>query len=297
MEIICPYCETSYRIAPESLGDSGRSVRCTSCHNVWFVGSSPETPDTDEAAAPSIIGPRLDDVVEIGLSAASRPARDAASSEQTFAAEGATTLDSGLRDVGHPSDWSMQAAPSIVPPDDPDHGVRTGLDVETAAARRIRLKKERRKLTLRDLKPSLPVTIGLLMAALTVLVVERQRVVRHLPQTASLYAAIGLPVNLRGLVFNDIKTFRESGDGQHALVVEGNIAGITRKMTEVPRLRFGVIDRTGKEIYAWTARPERQLLPPGETLSFRSRLASPPEDADRITVRFYNKHDIQTGLM
>ena len=267
MEIICPYCETSYRIAPESLGDSGRSVRCTSCHNVWFVGSSPDTPDTDEAAAPSIIGRRLDDVVEIGLGPASRPAWDAAP-EQKLAAHADTALDAGVRDTGHPSDWTMQSAPSIVPGDDAGHGVRTGLDVESAAARRIRLKKMRRKRTWRDLKPSLPVTIGLLVAAATVLLVERQRVVRHLPQTASLYAAIGLPVNLRGLVFNDIKTFRENGEGQHALVVEGNIAGITRKMTEVPRLRFGVIDSSGKEIYAWTARPDRQLLPPGETLSF-----------------------------
>ena len=51
----------------------------------------------------------------------------------------------------------------------------------------------------------------------------RADIVRFLPQTASLYAAIGLPVNLRGLVFTDIVTRKETQDGVPMLVVEGVI--------------------------------------------------------------------------
>jgi hypothetical protein len=65
----------------------------------------------------------------------------------------------------------------------------------------------------------------------------------------------------------------------------------------VPRLRFAVVDGSGKEIYAWTARPTRTLLPPGEALPFRTRLASPPADAHGISVRFFNRHDAQAGFM
>ena len=118
-----------------------------------------------------------------------------------------------------------------------------------------------------------------------------------MPQTASLYAAIGLPVNLRGLAFENIKTLREVQDGVPMLVVEGEIVGTTARHTEVPRLRFAVVDGSGKEIYAWTARPARSLLPPGEALPFRSRLASPPADAHGISVRFFNRHDAQAGFM
>jgi hypothetical protein len=118
-----------------------------------------------------------------------------------------------------------------------------------------------------------------------------------LPQTASLYAVIGLPVNLRGLAFENIKTAREMQDGVPMLVVEGDIVGTTGRHTEVPRLRFAVTDAGGKEIYAWTARPTRTLLPPGETLPFRSRLASPPSEANGVSVRFFNRRDAQAGFM
>ncbi len=114
------------------------------------------------------------------------------------------------------------------------------------------------------------------------LVAARQQVVRFLPQMASLYASIGMPVNLRGLAFENIKTLREMQDGVPMLIIEGEIVGTTARHTEVPRLRFAVIDGSGKEIYAWTARPSRSLLPPGETLPFRC--------AARIAARRRERH-------
>ena len=51
----------------------------------------------------------------------------------------------------------------------------------------------------------------------------RNDVVRWLPQTASLYAAVGLPINLRGLVFTNVTTERETHEGVEVLVVEGSI--------------------------------------------------------------------------
>ena len=39
------------------------------------------------------------------------------------------------------------------------------------------------------------------------------------------------------------------------------------------------------------------VLPPGEALPFRSRLASPPAEASGVTVRFFNRRDAQAGFM
>jgi hypothetical protein len=146
-------------------------------------------------------------------------------------------------------------------------------------------------------KAAVPAVIFVLALTLLALFAARQQVVRHLPQTASLYAMFGMPVNLRSLQFENIKTVRELQDGVPVLVVEGDIIGTSARLTEVPRLRFAVVDRTGKEIYAWTARPDRTLLPPGETLPFRSRLASPPAEASGVTVRFFNRRDASAGIM
>ena len=49
MLIVCPNCATSYRVTPKSLGDTGRAVRCVTCHNVWF--EQPRQPVAEPAHA------------------------------------------------------------------------------------------------------------------------------------------------------------------------------------------------------------------------------------------------------
>ncbi len=128
------------------------------------------------------------------------------------------------------------------------------------------------------------------------LVGARNEVVRYVPQTASLFAAIGLPVNLRHLTFEGVKVSKDENDGVNVLVVEGDIVSASNKAAEVPRLRFAVRNASGQEIYSWTAQPPRSVLGPGETLPFRSRLASPPAEANDVVVRFFTAHDTLPGI-
>jgi hypothetical protein len=166
-------------------------------------------------------------------------------------------------------------------------------DIETAAARRARLK---RRSGLRWPMPSLPTAILALVAVNIGLIGWRADVVRLIPQTASLYAAIGLPVNLRGLVFANVTTETETQDGVQVLVVEGVIASVANRAVEVPRLRFAVRNGSGHEIYSWTALPPRKQLAPGDTMEFRSRLASPPREGNDVLVRFFSKRDLGSGI-
>jgi predicted Zn finger-like uncharacterized protein len=291
MLIVCPNCATSYRVSPESIGETGRSVRCKTCHNVWFehprqFAAEPAHAAANDAQDPTLIRPPLDDVVHVGMGRPEFSRGEAGGSDADFAED--TAAGTADHDV----------APSIIPPDGPAYDrprIGTPTNVERAAAARAGQRRARRRLVLS--RHALPAAICALVLVLFCLVAARQQVVRLLPQTASLYAAVGLPVNLRGLAFENIKTLRDVQDGIPMLVVEGEIVGTTARHTEVPRLRFAVVDGSGKEIYAWTARPSRSLLPPGETLPFRSRLASPPAEANRITVRFFNRHDAQAGFM
>ena len=135
-----------------------------------------------------------------------------------------------------------------------------------------------------------------LVVANATLLTWRTDIVCLLPQTAALYAAIGLPVNLRGLEFEDVRMSRADQDGVNVLVVEGAIVNVTRRALEVPRLRLAVRNEGKSEVYSWTARPARSILGPGEALTFRSRLASPPNDARELEVCFLNKRDLVAGL-
>jgi hypothetical protein len=171
------------------------------------------------------------------------------------------------------------AAPlSLSPEPDSSDGAQ---DIESVAARRGRPKHASLRWPLSRLQT------GILALALldTILVGWRSDVVRALPQTASFYSLLGLPVNLRGLV-------TEQHEGVPILVVEGNVVNTTRRNEDVPRIKFVLRNATHHEIYFWTAVPVRASLPPGEGVGFRTRLASPPADARDVVVRFVNRRDL-----
>ena len=119
----------------------------------------------------------------------------------------------------------------------------------------------------------------------------RTSIVRLAPQAASFYAAIGLPVNLRGAVFEDVRIVQEMHEGIPVLVIEGRIVSTVNKPVEAQRLRFSLRDASGKEIYSWTALPSRSIIEAGDSVPFRSRLASPPAVGRDVVVRFFNRRD------
>jgi hypothetical protein len=142
---------------------------------------------------------------------------------------------------------------------------------------------------------NLPAACAAMGALVVALIVWRAEMVRLLPQTASFYKLVGLDVNLRGLVFKDVKVTTETVEGKPVLVIEGVIVGDTRKTVELPRLRFAVRDAQGAEIYAWNTVLEQTALQPGDHATFKSRLASPPAEGKSIDIRFFNKRDIAGG--
>jgi predicted Zn finger-like uncharacterized protein len=294
MLIVCPSCTTAYRIELSTLGAAGRSVRCARCRAVWFASVTDVAPTA--LALPTGSN---------GSSAADEPERpptqEHAAVEAAREADGIDTPSDGPPDDA--AAVTIANAPSLVPAVVPDNGsalvttAATGPDIETLAARRARHANGtvKRRRFVRSW-PGLPALILVLAAALAALLHWRAGVVRVLPQTASLFAAVGLPVNLRGLSFDNVKTLLDSHEGVTVLVVDGTIANLTRQPLEVPRLRFAVRNGAGYEVYAWTALPTQAVLGPGDVVPFRSRLASPPADGQDVIVRFFNRRDVAAGM-
>ncbi|MFZ3352148.1 MAG: zinc-ribbon domain-containing protein [Xanthobacteraceae bacterium] len=162
-------------------------------------------------------------------------------------------------------------------------------DIETVAARRA--KGGRRRLQFPSLSRLHALILGLLIAD-AILIGWRTDVVRLLPQTASLYAHIGMPVNLRGLDLDDLATATETHDGVPILVVRGKIVNVTGAITEVPRLKLVVRDAAKREIYSWTVAPPVARLLPHQATDFSSRLASPPAGSKDVMARFLNRRDL-----
>ena len=124
--------------------------------------------------------------------------------------------------------------------------------------------------------------VGLLMAGLGL----RHTIVRLWPQAASAYAAIGLPVNLRGLALHDVRLTSIDGPGESALEVQGQITNLKPGTNAVPALRLSLRDAQAHEIYVWTTTAPKGHVLGGETLAFSARLASPPIGAASVLVSF-----------
>jgi predicted Zn finger-like uncharacterized protein len=278
MHIICPHCTTSYAIELETLGVAGRTVRCSRCRQVWLA--RPQDVRMTHALVPSMADG--DQAWNSAGSARNEPAADLAVQENQPPVVESPPISAGWPGDQTGSEPNMQAA--------------EGQDAAEAPPKR----RSRRRRTKSSFSLGLPKvglgTLGAGMAALVVgLVIWRVDVVRLLPQTAGFYRLVGLDVNLRGLVFKDVKVSSETAEGKPVLVIEGVIIGEAKKPVELPRLRFSVRDAQGAEIYAWNALLEQPVLKPGEKAWFKSRLASPPPEGRAIDVRFFNKRDIAAG--
>jgi predicted Zn finger-like uncharacterized protein len=306
MLIVCPNCATSYMIDPNSVGPAGRMVRCARCKSTWFAGATKTGVDAfvdgviAEAEAEHHGGPPQHQRAEPAADdfGDRTPLREV--QPPTYAADDFAAPAHDREPEPEPEPMiAISDAPSLVPPvehvpfieREPAPAVADEA-METFAARRKRL-QSKHKATRRSSRWT---AIVLLLFALNVAVIGgRNEVVRFLPQTASLFAAIGLPVNLRHLTFENVRITRDTQDGITVLMVEGTIVSTSNKPVEVPRLRFAARSPTGQEIYTWTAKPERSLLGPGDRLPFSSRLAAPPANANDVLVRFFTANDAMAG--
>ena len=132
-------------------------------------------------------------------------------------------------------------------------------------------------------------TIATIAACLATGVALRKTLVAAVPESAGVFAAVGLPVNLRGLELRDVKSGIFAENAVELLVVQGEIANVTSKPREVPPLLFTVRDAKGVTIYSWSASADIRTLEPGAKASFRRRLASPPPEGMEVLVRFSGK--------
>ncbi len=324
MRITCPTCDTSYKLAEGALRGGGRKVRCTRCATVWFA--RPDEPPRDElaaeqewsaveAATPSPPpGPSDDDwraaLSEPDEAAAPEPAAagSQADPEDGEAAAGGTDaafdpvdetepLPSGATaasagnlvplDAASGRKEAPAAEPAVIDADPP------GFSPRPAASRRSLPAKGsggRRRIGARFAST---LVVALAGAALVAVVagafLARDELVRQIPDLAGLYGAAGLDVNLRGLAFSKVRSWREVEGATPVLVVEGEIQNIDPVARPVPRLRFALRSNLGREVYAWTMDPAAGTLEPGERTRFKSRLPTPPDAAADIQVRFTDR--------
>ena len=314
MLIVCPNCATSYMLDSASLGVAGRTVRCTRCKTSWFAGG-PETPAEPVAIAEAVVAEAPPQSMR-RAHAEVPPAPEA--TEPTPPPLPVAATDDRVIPEAEPAPAPAAAeAPPVEPPpapageqaapdtpvivaDAPPLAPAVEHDAEADAAEteaevaatfdaRRRVMQARRKKSRRSSRWT---AVILVLVAFNVAVIgARNEVVRYLPQTASLFAAVGLPVNLRNLKFENVKLSTEEVGGITMLTVQGAIVSEAGKAAAVPRLRFAVRNAAGQEVYTWTMAPPSSVLEAGARAEFRSQIPVPQVDAADVLVRFLTPQD------
>jgi predicted Zn finger-like uncharacterized protein len=247
MIILCPSCSHAHEIDPAYLGSHGRKVRCSNCRTPWFV---PAQSSMSEEEMEDMVRRELEEIDKRPLpsSGSSSVSDDMMSNRPVMTAK--------IRSKNKTSDMQL---------------VGKLFSFITAPMR---------------LLPMGPILAVSCLAVVAYGLMGRTQIVRTFPETAKFYETIGFPVNLRGLDFAKVRSETTTSDQEAFLVVEGDIVNIAGKIMPVPPLEIVLRDQNSQKLYTWTVDPPRPELNAGETMKFRARLASPPEDAKKVFVRF-----------
>jgi predicted Zn finger-like uncharacterized protein len=260
MLLACPSCSASYRLADDALG-GGRTVRCARCRTQWFVEGRLQPVESLDDAAPL-------EAVDSVEWAAAMPDQTEAVEPEHGDNEAAVPLARSRMRLRLPKPW--RARPPAPAP-------RPAMRKPRSPSRRIR-------------PAAALAVVGAI--ALVAVVGARADIVSRVPALASLYSAVGLEVNVRGLAIADVRSVETIEEGVPILLVTGSISNVSQANVDLPRLRLAVRAGDGRELYAWTTVAGRTKLAPGETTPFRARLASPPAEGRAIAVRFLARQDL-----
>jgi hypothetical protein len=113
----------------------------------------------------------------------------------------------------------------------------------------------------------------------------RQQIATLWPQSASIYAALGKPVNTSGLSIGNVETHNVTEDGQPILSITGRLTNVAMHEVAVPPIRVTLTDDDKRVLYNWTFSASATSLKPGQSVKFATKLSSPPSGARHLQVR------------
>ena len=119
-------------------------------------------------------------------------------------------------------------------------------------------------------------------------VIAKDWVLIAFPQTERFYAMVGLtsaPTGA-GLELRKVSWKRERADGVSVLLIEGEVANVSREVRLVPNIRGAILDQGRRELSFWTFPPPEPKLLPGEAVRFKTEVRNPPDEGRELSMNF-----------
>ncbi len=267
MILTCPDCSTRYTVDAKTLGQSGRDVRCASCNHKWFAAPEPEEAEAvqEESAAPP--EETNEDIVDTRQD-----------SDETNLSTATTEDDEAVEDSAVLDEPAKTTKPK------PAHrAYRDKLEA-----------KARRKLKIIALSAWLGVAASLVLIAVLA-IFNKEAVVRTLPRTAEVFAALGMPVSVWGVELKNKQVIRETINGEVVLRISGELYNPGNKTRSVPLIRISMQDEKGDEIHSWTTPTGLSELAAKTSTNFTTEVRNLPPQAVGLSF-FFTDTSLETDV-
>lgn len=279
MIIACPHCHTRYQVASGVIGSAGRKVQCAHCQRAWQAHAEPDPAPAPQRHSPARDEKPVDETHEKALDEAFGEAERRSATEKVVP----------FRDRAA----APEAPAAKASTDEAEPAPQQPVAFDAALARKKLMAFAKRE---EDLWRRLPAarlrrvtriaSTGLLAATIVGGVALRTEIVRLVPSLAPVYAALGLPVNVIGLDFKDVKTLRTLVDGAEKLMINATIQSVAGGAVPVPPIVVTLTDASGNAIYEWSVAPRVGRIDPGDSYAFETQLPAPPGIATGIRLTF-----------
>lgn len=247
MILTCPDCSTRYTVDANSLGESGRQVRCASCGHKWFAEP---TLNLDETAQTSIAAEPEAAENDTGETGEEPPATE----EKTSAA----------------NDEKPEVASKAAP--------------HRAYREKLEGKAKRKRFIIGAIAWSAITAILVFVAIAAVL--NRSAVVRALPNTASLFNAIGFPADRWGVELKSLRSEVKQEGNEVVMYISGELFNPGKKARPLPLVKLTLQDELGEEVYAWAVSTGIAKLEPQTGIPFQTSVRNYPLQTVNVSFDF-----------
>ena len=124
-------------------------------------------------------------------------------------------------------------------------------------------------------------TLGILVAALLIAVINRHRIVDRYPQLAGAFDAVGFAASPSGFWLDAPEVQQVRLDGTDYLVVEGRVRNLTPESRPAPPVQLALLDAGGSALAEWDVEVEGRV-PGGASAEWMSEYPNPPLDASTL---------------
>lgn len=326
MILVCPECESRFKVKPEAIGDSGRVVKCAKCGHKWKAtkdelqepGSASPKTATKKApskAAAKTASPKKASGAKTSVPKADAPKADAPKAKQPDPApdlESASEADSAVEetDVALPPMEDFSNPPKSDPGDTSSEGddeddftppppppMADEADMPPLPPPDLKIKPRKTVPVKRQSPLKAWIALGVILVILSsAFMLLQGAITEAYPPAIKIYKVLGLPVDELGYGLELPQPQAEAlRDGEERkLVISGVVENTTDEPVDIPLLRGSLKNTDGEDLYSWAFKPSEAQAFPGETIAYETTIPT-VAGATSIEISFTTLEEVEAS--